>query len=70
MMSLRSIHVAFIVASIALALMVTVWGAGMYMTDSGGVGHLAFGVGALLSGVGMTAYLTVFIRKTRRIGMQ
>lgn len=69
-MSLRSIHVVFIAASIALTLMVAAWGAGMYLSDRGGLGHLAFAGGALLSGIGMGTYLTVFIRKTRQIGMQ
>lgn len=69
-MSLRAIHLLFIVASIALTVMIAVWGAGMYLSDRGGWGHLAFGAGSLLSGVGMAAYLSYFIRKTRRIGMR
>ena len=69
-MGLRSIHLLFIVASIALTVMIAVWGAGMYLSDRGGWGHLLFGVGSLLSGVGMAAYLSYFIRKTRQIGME
>ena len=70
MTSLRSIHLVFIVASIALAVMVAVWGVGMYLSDRGSVGHLAFAVGSALSGAAMTVYLVAFIRKTRQIGME
>ena len=70
MMSLRSIHLVFIAASIALALMVTLWGAGMYMSDRGSWGHLAFGLGSLVSGLGLSLYLVVFVKKTREIGME
>lgn len=68
-MSLRSIHLVFIAASIVLTLFVTLWGTGMYMSEGGNWGHLAFGLGSLGAGVGLTAYLAFFIRKTRQIGM-
>ena len=68
-MSLRSIHLVFIIASILLMLFVTLWGTGMYMSDDGTWGHLAFALGSLASGVGMAAYLSFFVRKTRQIGM-
>lgn len=70
MMSLRGIHLVFIAASIMLALMVTLWGIGMYMSDRGSVGHLAFAGGSLVSGVGMSIYLVLFVRKSREIGME
>ena len=69
MLSLRGFHLVFIVASIGLALMVSVWGTGMYMSGQGSWGHLAFAAGSLLSAVGMAVYLLAFIRKTRQIGM-
>ena len=70
MMSLRGIHLVFIAASIVLALMVTLWGIGMYISDRGSVGHLAFSVGSLVLGVGLGIYLVVFVRKSREIGME
>jgi hypothetical protein len=70
MMSLRGFHLVFIVASIALTVMVALWGLGMYGSDRGSLGHLAFALGSLLSGAGMAIYLIAFIRKARRIGMQ
>ena len=70
MMSLRGIHVLFITVSIALAVMTTLWGLGMYVSDRGSWGHLAFSVGSLVSGFGMGVYLVAFVRKTREIGME
>lgn len=70
MMSLRGIHLVFIAASIALAVMVTLWGVAMYMTDRGTWGHLAFAAGSLISASGMAVYLAGFTRKSREIGMR
>ena len=70
MMSLRSIHLVFIAASIALTVMVTVWGSGMYASGQGGIGHLAFAIGSAVSGVAMTIYLIVFVRRSKQIGMK
>ena len=70
MMSLRGIHLLFITVSIALAAMTTLWGIGMYVSDRGSWGHLAFSIGSLVSGFGMGAYLVAFVRKTREIGME
>lgn len=70
MMSLRGFHLLFIISSIVLTLMVTVWGVGMYASNQGSWGHLIFSIGSLLSGVGMAFYLVAFRRKTRQIGMR
>ncbi len=69
-MSLRVIHLVFIASSIMLAVMVTVWGIGMYTSGRGSVGHLAFSGGALLSAVALGVYMVKFVRKTREIGME
>ncbi len=70
MTSLRGVHLVFIAASIGLAVMVSVWGTGMYISERGSWGHLAFAAGSLLSAVAMGIYLVLFIRKTREIGME
>ena len=70
MMSLRAIHLVFIGASIALTVMVALWGVAMYTSDRGSWGHLAFAVGSLVSGLVLGVYLVAFVRKTRRIGME
>ena len=69
-MSLRSIHLVFITASIVLAVLVAVWGVGMYTSGRGSVGHAVFAVGSLVSAVGLGIYMVAFIRKTRAIGME
>jgi hypothetical protein len=68
-MGLRTIHLVFIVSSIALALMVALWGVGMYTSGRGAVGHLLFSGGSLLSAIGMAVYMMKFVRKTRGLGM-
>lgn len=69
-MSLRTIHLVFIGASILLAAFTTFWGAAMFMSERGGTGHLAFAVGSLCAIVGMAVYAVRFVRKTREIGMR
>ena len=69
-MSLRSIHLVFIVSSIILAILVSIWGIRMYASSEASIGHLVFAIGSLLSAIGMTLYLVVFVRKTREIGMK
>ena len=70
MMSLRGIHLLFIVASIGLAVMTTLWGMAMYLSDRGTWGHLAFAAGSLASAGVMAIYLVAFTRKSRQIGMR
>ena len=70
MMSLRGIHLVFITASIAMTVMVDLWAIGMYVSDRGSWGHLAFAAGSLICGLGLGIYLIVFVRKTRQIGME
>ena len=71
MMSLRAIHLVFIGASITLTVLVALWAFAMYTSDRGGTWeYLAFGGGSLLSGLMMSVYLVLFVRKTRRIGME
>ena len=67
-MSLRSFHLVFIIASITLALMMTVWGGVTYGTDRGTGWHLVTAVGALLTAGLLAVYLTKFVKKTREIG--
>ena len=69
-MSLRAIHILFIIASIAMTVMVALWGVGMYTSGRGSMGHLAFGVGSALAGVGLAVYITLFVRKTKALGIE
>ena len=67
-MSLRAFHLLFILASIALSLMMAVWGGVTYGTDSGSVWHLITLIGALLTAGLLAVYVVKFVRKTREMG--
>ena len=67
-MSLRAFHLLFILASIALSLMMAVWGGVTYGTDRSSVWHLVTVIGALLTAGLLAVYVVKFIRKTREIG--
>lgn len=69
-MSLKGIHILFIVLSIALTVMMGVWAAGMYISPTGSVGHLGTAVLSLLAGAALSVYAVKFVRKARRIGLQ
>ena len=68
-MSLRAFHVVFVAASIALSLMMAVWGVVTYGTDRGSVGHLVTAGGAVIIAGLLTVYAVKFVRKTREIGL-
>lgn len=65
-MSLRAFHVAFIVVSIALSLVVAIWGAREFV-GAGNGGALAVGGVAALAGVTLVIYGTRFFRKLREL---
>ena len=67
-MSLRAFHLLFILASIALSLIMALWGGVTYGTDRGTVWHLVTVIGALLTAGLLAGYIVKFIRKTREIG--
>jgi len=69
-MSLRAVHILFIVASILLALFMGVWGIVMFGSTAGSSGHLATGIVSLLTAAGLSAYAVGFIRKTRQAGIE
>ena len=69
-MSLRAIHIVFIVASIVLAAMVAVWGVVMFTSERGGVGHVLFATGSAVAAILMTWYAIGFVRKTRELGIE
>lgn len=67
-MSLRVFHLLFIIASIALSLMMAVWGGVTYGTDRGTVWHLVTTGGATLAAGMLAAYVVKFVRQSREIG--
>ena len=66
MLSLRSFHVVFIVASIALSLWVGVWGVQRYFESGSGTG-LATGVIFFLGGFVLLIYGMRFFAKLKRL---
>lgn len=70
MMSIRGIHFVFILASIVLSGMVALWSFNMYLVSDTSLGYLVFSCGSLTTGCGMAAYLVLFVRKSRQIGME
>ena len=69
-MSLKGVHLVFIVASIALAAMMGVWGIWMFATGRGSLGHVAFSGFSLVAGAALVAYAVKFVRKSREIGLR
>jgi uncharacterized membrane protein HdeD (DUF308 family) len=65
-MSLRAFHIAFIVVSIVLSLVVTVWGVREYL-NAGVASSLVVGLVALASGVTMVIYGARFFRKLQEL---
>ena len=68
-MSLRAFHVVFVVASIALTLMMAVWGGVNYGSDRGTVWHLVTSVGSVVTAGVLAVYVVKFVRKTRELGL-
>ena len=65
-MSLKALHIVFIVASIVLAFGFGAWSLNEYARD-GGRGDLWFGIGSLVVGVLLIAYSKAMLRKLKDI---
>ena len=69
-MSLRNIHIVFIVVSILLTLFTTFWGITTFQSAPGATGHRLFAIGSLCVALGMSVYAVRFIKKTRELGIR
>ncbi len=67
-MSLKAFHIAFIAASVLLAIGYGVWEIGAY-TSGGSFAHLSLGVLAFLAAVGLVVYGRRFLRKLKHVSM-
>jgi hypothetical protein len=65
-MSLKALHVVFIVASIVLALGFGAWSLNEYFAGEPKV-NLYFGIGSLISGLGLIFYCRAVLRKMKDI---
>lgn len=66
-MSLKAIHIFFIVVSIMLAVGFGIWEIIVYL-DSGGMGRLVAAAASLLVAVGLFIYGKQFLRKLKHVG--
>lgn len=66
-MSLKAFHVIFITASCALAFGCGVWGLKDYSSPDGRLMDLLFGIGSLVTGVGLIVYERYFLKKLRNV---
>ena len=67
-MSLRRFHLFFVVASIAISLMMAAWGGVTYGSIRGSVWHLVAALGAVTTAGLLALYLNKFIKKTKELG--
>jgi hypothetical protein len=65
-MSLRAFHIAFIVVSIALSLVVAAWGVREFLTV-GSTSALVVGLGGALAGTALVIYGMRFFRKLQEL---
>ncbi len=65
-MSLKALHIVFIVASIVLALGFGAWSLNEY-SDGAARSSLYFGIGSLVSGVALIFYCRAVLRKLKDI---
>ena len=65
-MSLKSVHIAFIVLSVGLALGFGFWGIRDY-SNSGSEVNLWLGIGSLIGGGALVFYLFRFIQKMKKV---
>jgi len=66
-MSLKAFHVIFITASCALAFGCGIWGLKDYWSPEGGLFDLLFGIGSVVTGIGLIVYERYFLRKLRKV---
>lgn len=65
-MSLRAFHIAFIVVSIALSVVVAAWGVREYLAG-GGASPLVVGIGAAAAGTALVVYGARYFRKLQEL---
>lgn len=67
-MSLKAVHIVFIVACILLCFLVGAWGVQQYRAQGDGAG-LAIGLLFYFSGLVLVVYGLKFVRKIRELGI-
>lgn len=65
-MSLKAIHICFILLSLALALGFGFWGVRDYLATENLI-HFSLGIGSFVGGILLVGYLVWFVYKMKRI---
>ena len=66
-MSLKAFHLIFITASSALAFGCGVWGLKSFFSEGGRAWDLVFGLGSLVTGIGLILYERYFLKKLKQV---
>ena len=66
-MSLKAVHICFILSAIILAVGFGFWAIRNY-SYSGNLVNLYLGIGSFVSGIAFSVYLFFFIRKMKKVG--
>ena len=66
-MSLKVVHIVFIVASVLLAFGFGVWGVYVYAAGAAGAAYLAMGLAASVLGVGLVVYGIRLVQRFRHV---
>ena len=67
-MSLKTFHLVFIIAAIALAFGFGAWWLKIYFSPAGSGWDLVFGIASIAAGVALILYERYFLRKTKDVG--
>ena len=65
-MSLKALHIVFVVASIVLAFGLGAWALKTFSED-GARSYLWYGIGSLLAGVGLIFYCRAVLKKLKNV---
>ena len=66
-MSLKAVHLVFVIASTLLALGFAAWSLRNYLSIDGSTADLVFAIASLLGAIGLIVYGRYFLRKLRHI---
>jgi heme A synthase len=68
-MSLKAIHIVFIIASTLLSIFFGIWAVREFLGPEGGPEHLLYGVLSIAALVGLVFYGRYFLRKMKHIDL-
>jgi hypothetical protein len=66
-MSLKTFHLVFVTAAIALAVGCAIWGLRDYWSPGGVGSDLVFGLGSIAVAIGLIVYERFFVKKLKQV---